>query len=302
MLKKDKLMQRIWKSRQAYLFLLPLFAGLIIFCYYPPLYGIGLSFFEKRSYGAAKFVGFQNFRNLFADQIFLDSFGVMFKLMLPRLAISIIVPLIMAELIFGVTSRKAQGVYRVMILLPIIAPGVVGLLIWRNLYTPDTGLFTTLAKALGLVSKDAVISWLNDPKLVIFSIIMIGFPWIGGTSVLIYMSGIMNISTEVIEASRLDGASTLRRILSIDLPLLIGQIRYFLIFGLINGFQDYGIQVALTDGGPGFSTYVPGYHMFKQAFTHDNLGYASTVGTVIFLIIVGFSALAFKSVKAQAVE
>ena len=300
--KKLTILHQMWKCRQAYLFLLPLFIGLLIFCYYPPIYGIGLAFFSKKSYGATTFVGFDNFKTLFQDEVFLQSFSTMFKIMIPKLIIGITVPLIMAELIFAVSSKKSQGIYRVLILLPIIAPGVVGLLIWRNIYVPNEGLFTLIVKGLGFAPKDAFLDWLGDPKLVIFAIIMIGFPWIGGTSVLIYMSGIMNISTEVIEASRLDGASTFRRIFEIDLPLLIGQIRYFLIFGIIGGFQDYGIQVALTDGGPGFSTYVPGFHMFKQAFTHDNFGYASAIGTVLFLIIAVVSALAFKFIKSKAAD
>jgi ABC-type sugar transport system permease subunit len=121
-----------------------------------------------------------------------------------------------------------------------------------------------------------------------------GFPWVGGTSVLIYMSGMMNISPEVIEASRLDGASTLRRIFSIDMPLLSGQIRYFLIFGVISGFQDYGIQMVLTDGKPGYSTVVPGFYMYMNAFRFGSLGYACAIGTVLFAVIMLMTMLTFK--------
>ncbi|MGN1098964.1 MAG: carbohydrate ABC transporter permease, partial [Christensenellales bacterium] len=138
------------------------------------------------------------------------------------------------------------------------------------------------------------INWLHDPNIIIFSIILIGFPWIGGTSTLIYASGLMNISNQVIEASKLDGASTFRRIVSIDLPLLSGQIRYFLIFGIIGGFQDYGTQFTLTNGGPGYSTYVPGWYMYKLAFTDDRMGYASAISAVLFLAILIVTAICFK--------
>jgi ABC-type sugar transport system permease subunit len=124
-----------------------------------------------------------------------------------------------------------------------------------------------------------------------------GFPWVGGTSVLIYMSGLMNISAEVIDASKLDGASTFRRILSIDIPLLVGQIRYFLIFGIIGGFQDYGTQVVLTQGGPGYATYVPGYYMWELVYTFDNIGKASAVGTLLFIVIIFFTIIANFTVK-----
>ena len=99
------------------------------------------------------------------------------------------------------------------------------------------------------------------------------------------MSGLMNISTEVIESSVLDGCSTLRRIWHIDLPLLVGQIKYFLVFGLIGCIQDYNDQLILTNGGPGYTTYVPSYYMYIKAFTAGRMGYASAVGFVMFIVI-----------------
>ena len=290
----DSLARRIWKGRNGYFFIAPLVIGLIVFCYFPPIIGVYRSFFKWSGTGEAVFIGIENFKRLFADEVFLNSIPTMFLIMIPRLLIGIVVPLIMAELIFSVKSDRMQNMYRVMILLPIVAPGIIGQLIWKNIYEPTTGLMTTLVRALHIVPQDAIISWLNDPKTVIFSIIFMGFPWIGGTSVLIYMSGLMNISGEVIEASRLDGANTLQRILRIDIPMLMGQVRYFLVFGIIGGMQDYGTQIVLTKGGPGYATYVPGYYLYNQAFTAGNMGYACAVGTVLFLVIMLLSAFVFR--------
>ena len=168
---------------------------------------------------------------------------------------------------------EGHELYRFLFLLPMVAPGVVNLLIWKNIYDANSGLMTELVRLLGIVGEEESIDWLGSSKYIIFSIIFMGFPWLGGTSVLIYMSGLMNISTEVIEASRLDGAGTWTRIFRIDLPLLMGQIRYFLIFGLIGGFQDYGVQVVLTSGGPdGYATYVPGYYMYELMYAHGTIG------------------------------
>ena len=294
--------REIWKRKLAYLFIAPLIIGLLIFSYYPPVYGLTLSFFEKHSVGEMSFVGFRNYIDLFHDSVFLRSIPTMFAIMIPRLLIGIVVPLVMAELIFGVKSQKLQSLYRVLVLVPIVAPGVVGTLIWRNIFDPTSGLLTTVARLLGFMGPTQVIDWLGDPNWVVPSIIFMGFPWIGGTSVLIYMSGLMGISSEVLEASRLDGASVLVRIWKIYLPLLIGQIRYFLIFGLIGGFQDYSTQIVLTDGGPGYSTYVPGYYMYQQAFMHDNMGYASAIGSVMFVVIMVVSLFAFKFVSSKNIQ
>ncbi|QTH41451.1 sugar ABC transporter permease [Cohnella sp. LGH] len=290
----------IWKSRKAYLFLSPLFVGLLVFCYFPPLSGIYHSFFDWDSVGKAEFIGWDNYRELFRDQVFLNSIPTAFLILIPRLLIGIVVPLIMAEMIFSVTKKKMQSIYRILILLPIVAPGVVSLLIWKFIYDPTSGLAIGLMKAFGLAEPDAVIHWLGDPGLVILSIVFMGFPWIGGTSVLIYMAGLMNISTEVIESAQLDGASVWRRIWSIDIPHVMGQIRFFLIFGIISGLQDFGIQIVLTSGGPGYSTYVPGYYMYIEAFTAGRMGYASTIGTVMFAAIFLLSLLAFRMMKSDS--
>ncbi len=295
--KKNSIFKEIYKARLAYLFLLPLFAGLILFSYYPAFSGLYHSLFDWDSVGNATFIGINNFKELFQDKVFLDSIPVMFTLMIPKLLIGIVVPLIIAEIIYYFTSKRAQYWYRVLILLPMVAPGVVYTLIWEYIYDPNYGLMTQLCSLFGI--GNGTIDWLGNPSLVIFSVIFMGFPWIGGTSVLIYMSGLMNISTEIVESSVLDGASTFRRILKIDLPMIMGQVRYFLIFGIIGGLQDYGVQIVLTKGGPGYSTMVPGYYMFTQAFDAGRMGYASAIGTVLFTAIMLITLLTFRFVRSK---
>jgi len=275
---KKGLLRKMVDGRTGYLFVLPLIIVMAIFCIYPPISGLYHSFFEWNSRGE-NFVGFQQFIKLFKDELFLHSIPVMFKLMIPRLFIGIVAPFIMAELIFAVTKNKVQSLYRILILLPIVAPGVVSTLIWKSIYSSD-GLMTSLVQFLHIVPQGQTIDWFDESHI-IFSIIFMGFPWIGGTSVLIYMSGLMNISSEVIEASKLDGCGVWRRIFVIDIPLLFGQIRYFLVFGIIGNLQDYSAQIVLTDGDP----LVPGFYMYKNAFSFGDYGYACTIGTVLFGVI-----------------
>lgn len=282
---KKSLRYQIWKGRTAYLLLSPLLIGLAVTAYYPPISGLYHSFFDWNATGKEVFVGLNNFKELFQDTVFLNSIPTMLKLAIPRLLISIIVPLVAAEMIFAVYSKKWQYNYRVMCLLPMIAPGMVYTLLWQKIYDPQTGLLTAVLKAIGILQPDAVVNWLGNPQLVIPALIFMGFPWIGGTAVLIYMSGLMNISGEVIEASILDGCGTFKRIWNIDLPLLVGQIKYFLVFGLIGSIQDYNSQLILTQGGPGYTTFVPGYYMYVKAFTAGRMGYASAVGFVMFIVI-----------------
>ncbi|MDR2305407.1 MAG: sugar ABC transporter permease [Treponema sp.] len=285
---------RIFEARTAYLFLLPLMGLLVIFNYYPPISGLYRSLFNWDAAFKSEFIGFDNFRELFKDQYFIHSIPTMFKIMIPKLLINIVVPLIAAEMIFCVKSAAARYAYRVAILLPIVAPGVVGLLVWKFMYDPINGPITALARLFGILDQGEIVSWLGDPKIVIPSIIFLGFPWVGGTSVLIYMSGLMNISSEMIESSRLDSANIMQRIFKIDIPMILGQIKYFLVFGIIGGLQDYGIQIILTRGGPGYATYVPGYYMYLQAFNNGRMGYASAIGTIMFFVILSLTIVNYR--------
>lgn len=298
-----KAIKRHWrKNAVGYFMILPLLLGILVFSYYPPISGLRLAFFQKRSNTTEVFVGFDNFKRLFRDDLFLKSIPTMFKIMIPRLIIGVVVPLVMAELIMGIKSKKAQTVFRVLILLPIVAPGIVNTLIWSNILDASSnGILNGLLHALGM-SPDKNINWLGDYDWVIFSIIFMGFPWVGGTSVLIYMSGLMSMSQEMIEASRLDGAGTWRRIFTMDLPHILGQIKYFVVFGVIGGFQDYGTQLVLTHGGPGDATYVPAYYLFNVIQLDDDLGYASAIGVVLFVTIAISAGLLMALFKTDKTE
>lgn len=291
---KVTLWKRIWKNRTAYLFILPLMIGAAGFCYYPAISGIVTSLFQWDGTGDRLFIGAGNYAELFRDSIFLDSVKTMIVLLVPRLVIGVCMPLLFAELIFNAQSKRMQSFYRIAILLPMIAPGVVSMLIWENIFEPTSGLFSKLMTGIGLLGKGEVVDFLNDSKWVIPSVIILGFPWVNGTNILIYISGMNAVSGEVIEASELDGCGTWRRIFFIDIPLLVGQIRYFFIFGLIGLLQDYSIQVVLTNGGPGYDTYVPGWYMYRLAFTSGRYGYACAIGTVLFIVILAISLTAFK--------
>lgn len=299
-------LQKIWKARTAYLFLSPLLIGVICFCYYPPILAIIRSFtgWKIGASNAAYSFSLDNYIRLFSDEVFFDSIWNMLYINIPKLLIGIVVPLIMAEMLFWVKRKKLSAVYRVLVLLPIITPGVISTYIWTYIYRTD-GMLNGILNLFGFESE---ISWLNNAQTVIPSIIFMGFPWIGGTSVLIYMSGLMNIPNEIGEAARLDGAGTMRIIWSLHMPSLVGQIRYFLVFGLIGAFQDYGIQVVLSGSGAvqkdiiNSAIMVPGYYMYRQAFSEGDLGYACSIGTIIFMFVLLITAITFKTFNAKKFE
>lgn len=297
---KRSLAYRMKKGWKGYLFILPLLFFLLLFSYYPAISGIYHSFFDWRDTGESVFIGFENYATfLWGEEaaIFWESCLTMFILLIPKLIINIVVPLVGALLIFYLTSKKARSVYRLWLLIPMVAPGVVTTLIWEYIYDPNYGIITAIYKLFGGEPVD----WLNDPDTVIAAVIFMGFPWISGTNVLIYTSALNSVSPEVRESARLDGAGTMCIIFKIDLPLIFEQIRFFLINGLIVGIQDYSVQFLLTNGGPGYKTMVPGFLMYQKAFTEGRMGYASAIGTFLFVLIMILTLVSFRIKRKEDV-
>lgn len=286
------------ESLQAYAMLSPILIGLLIFAYYPPLRGLVTAFFEWNIVGNDwKFVGLDNFARMRSDEVLLSSVPNMLFLLLGGLVISVTVPLIVAEMIFFVKSEKMKYYYRVMLLLPLVIPGIVGMLVWNFVYDPNIGLVNALLEAVGL--EHWTRAWLSERRTVLWALLFIGFPWAAGIGPLIYLSGLMNIPGEVLDSTRIDGATGLRRVVSVDIPLIVGQIKFFIVIGIINGLQQFGQQFVLTNGGPGYASMVPGYHMYMQAFTYNRFGYASAIGLVLFVAAFVLALLNMKFIKSD---
>jgi ABC-type sugar transport system permease subunit len=120
----------------------------------------------------------------------------------------------------------------------------------------------------------------------LYALAFLGFPWVGGVAVLIWLAGLMNIPNEVVEAAAMDGTTGIRRIWFIDLPLLMGQIRYFLVLGMIGGLGAFQVQLVMTNppGGPGNQTDVPSLEMYLQAFENGRYGIAAAYGFMLFIV------------------
>lgn len=284
----------------AHLMVLPLFAGICIFSVYPPVQGMIISFFDvyKVTDGLHEFVGLKNFKDLFQDTIFLHSIKTMFTLQLPRFIVNSTVPFIYAELIFLVTDKKLQASYRILLLLPIVCPGIVSSLIWTNIYAYDGGILNEILNGLGVVREN--IDFLGRDHI-IPSLIFMGFPWLPGTTALIVLSGLINIPSEVLEATRLDGCGTFRRIFVIDLSYLIGQIKYVVVFGVMGIFQDYSNQLLFAQK-VGTAIHVPAYYMYQLVNTNQSIGKASAIGVVLFLVIMVITAATYKFLNKKDEE
>ena len=267
----------------AILFLVPTMVILLGFSYYPAFEAIKGSFFEWDGFNDPEWVGFENYVKLFSDPVFQISLKNVLKWSAGSIVIQLVAPLIGALLIFNLKSRRAQYWYRVIFVLPMVVPSIVTIQIWTFIYEPTIGLLNNLLKALN--AEFLVRNWLGESALVIPSLIFIGFPWISGLNLLIYYAGRQDISTDVLEYAELDGCVGWKRVTKIELPLILGQVKLLLILALVGTLQNVTVPLLMTNGGPGYDSYVPGLYMYFQAFRLGNYGMANTIATVMFVII-----------------
>ncbi len=297
------------------LWILPALVMLAVFCLYPTLTAFRISFtnWDGNPNAAMEFVCFRNFVAVLKDSLFWRSLWNVVILTVVGMILGNAANLILAELMYNLRS-KFVAVYRFLFVLPAMVPGIVVMLLWRQLILHGSEA-SVMNKIIGIFGKNPI-EWLesNDTVVVFISIFIYGFPWMGGTSFLIYLAGLNGIDESVIEASRLDGLDAWGRVVWIDLPLLKGQIKYFLVMGFIGGLQNYSMQFAITMGGPGAfieetglrtGTMVPGYYIY-QLINNTSIhaeygayGYACAIGVLMFVIIMVITVVNNKLVKTE---
>jgi len=291
-------LKEAWQKKGLYLFLLPTFAFLIVFSYYPPFSAIYTSFFHWDGFGARVWVGLGNFEEIFKDTIILRSIKNLFILLGFRLSIGLSVPLIVAELIFNLRNDRARYAYRLLFIIPMVVPGLVGTFLWQFILDPSVGLLNALLEAIG--GRAWRQPWFGASRTVLQSFMLIGFPWVSGVNALIYLAGLQSIPGEIFDASRVDGATGITRFFRIDLPLVMGQVKLLLILGVIGGLQQYQQQLILTNGGPGYSSMMPGLVMYQESFSYSRIGYASAIGLLTFIVIMVFTFINVKYVRSSS--
>jgi ABC-type sugar transport system permease subunit/outer membrane protein assembly factor BamB len=285
----------MWRARFSYLMILPTLLLLLIFNYYPAFSGLYHAFTEWSPGARTEWVGLGNFQYLLTDRFFISSFVNTVILVIVTLLKTTTIPLLVAELIFNLRNNRWRYWLRTLFIVPLVLPAVVEILLWNNMYDPNIGLLNHMLVALG--HPDWAMAWYGDAKVALASIIFIGFPWVNAFSLLVFYGGLIAISEDIFDASKVDGASGFRRFWHIDLPLLMGQTKLLLILGFISAVQTFELVYLTTGGGPGDSTYTPALELYYMAMRMDKMGVASAIGMVLFAIILVGTILNMRLVK-----
>ena len=272
----------------AYLALLPLFVVLALFAYYPALSGIFFSFFDWQPAATSTFIGFDNYLTMMDDEIWWLSFRNLGLIFLFGVA-SWIIPLLAAELLISLRSMRAQYVFRTLLIIPMAFPGVVTALIWSFMYQPNNGLINEALKSLGLGFLAQ--NWAGDPRIALWALLFIGFPFIAGLPFLLIYSSLQNIPPEIFEAAELDGVGRVRRFWTVDLPLMATQAKVLLFLAVVGTLQYGFMAYIVTSGGPDNATMVPVLRMLNVAYQGGDWGYAAALSTTLFVITLFFSCI-----------
>lgn len=270
-----------------FLFLIPAFALLIIFRYYPTLSAIYHSFTIWDIPKPGVFVGLQNYQALLEDPVFLLSVTNILKYTVARTLLTLTMAFIGAELVYNLGSARWRNFFRLVFTVPMVIPQTVDLLIWKQIYAGRQGLLNELLVGLGLM--DRPYPWIGRPDTALWALVFIGFPVVAGFGFLIILAGLQNLPEEVNDAALIDGCSRLRRVFAIDLPAIRGPLALILILSLNGGLQQVAPMLVVTQGGPVGSTMSPGYYLYTQGFTYGAHGYASAIGTALMLMTLTLS-------------
>lgn len=272
----------------AYLFLLPTLLLVGYFSYYPAYTAITRAFTDWDGLNVPNFTGLENFQRALSDPVMGQASLNMGLWVGLGLLLAVVPPLLISELIFHLRGRRRQYAYRILFVLPIVIPSLVLLLVWGSFYRSD-GLLNALLGAVGLEGLRH--DWLSDPGTALLSLIFIGFPYIDAFNFLLLYAGLQNISDDVFDAAKIDGATGWRRVLRVDLPLLRPQLALIALLAIIGNVQYFISPLVLTSGGPGYATTVPALLMYQTATRDGEYGYAMAIAVLLMILVVALTGL-----------
>ncbi len=288
---------RIQSTLLCYWLVLPTIALLLTFVYLPVVWAFSKSLYEFEIGAAPRFIGLDNYTEAIRDDpATIPSLVHMAFFTFIAVAMRLTLPLFTAKLICSLPQERWRFFYRIVFLVPIVVPGVAVQLIWMGLIYGDNGLINNLLQGIGL--PEWTRGWINDPSTALICCSLVGFPFIGGFEVLVYYAGLAKIPASVNEAALLEGCVGVRKFFSIDIPMVMSQLKLILLLTIIGGVQGFEGILVLTRGGPGFKTMMPGLWMYLNAFSFQRFGYACAIGVLLFLLILVITALNMKYFKS----
>ena len=282
------------------LFVLPSFVGFVIFTFIPVIASLILSFTKwnfLKGWNDVSFNGLDNFKRLFTDDWFKVSYLNNIVFTIGTIPILVILGLVCAYII-NHYILGSTGV-RCMMFIPYIASVVAVCAVWMVLMQPSYGPVNNLLRKLGVENPPG---WLTSTNSSLFSVMVI-YIWQNiGYYVVVFMSGLKAIDGEVYEAAEIDGAGGFKKFWYITVPLVSPTTFFLTTMGIIGSFKVFDQISVMTQGGPGNSSSVMAFHIYRVAFENFEMGYASTLAWALFLLIFIVTMIQWRTQKSYSVD
>ena len=279
-----------------YLFMAPFLLFFLGFVVYPMFMCIFTSFFDATMGREDIFIGFDNYKELFSDEVF----WIALKNTLIIVVVSVPVTCAFSLWIATMISKMpvaATSAFRCIFYLPVVTGSVAVTMVWKWMFNNYYGILNYLGKGMGLIDKN--INWLGDPKYALGCIILILLTTSVGQPIVLYVSALDNVDKSLVEAAQVDGATETQAFWRIKWPQMMPTTLYILVITTINSFQCFALIQLLTSGGPKNATMTIMYYIYYNAFKLYRYGYGNAMGVILAIIIAILSAVQFRLGKEK---
>lgn len=271
------------------LFISPWLIGFLLFTTYPLVSSLYYSFTRYDLLRPAVWIGLANYIELFTSdpQFFTVMYNTLYYVLLSA-PLGVLTAFLMASLLN--TKIAARPFFRAIFFFPAIVPTVVVAVVWQFLLNIQFGAVNSVLQGLGL----KVIPFLSSPELAKPSLVMI-YMWAQGNAIVIFLATLQDVPRSLYEAAIVDGANAFQKFWHITIPMCTPVILYNLVMGFIDGFQNFTLPWLLTGGGPSNSTELYSLYLYRNAFAYLRMGKASAMAWILFVIIIFFTFILFKT-------
>jgi multiple sugar transport system permease protein len=274
-----------------YLWILPWIVGFLLFTVGPVLASLYISMTKFNLADGGTWIGLGNYvEALTADSLFWSSLGRSAYYTLLVVPLGVLTSLLAALLLNQ--DLRGTSLYRTMFFIPSLVPIVATAALWSWILAADIGPLNALFEAVGVKSP----RWFAQAEWAIPAIaIIVLWSSIGGGRMITFLAGLQGVPQEFYEAAQIDGANAWQRFWHITLPMLSPVVFFNVVLGIIGSFQVFDVAFVATRGGPGEATYFYALHVFNKAFREFQLGYAAALAWLLFLVLIVFTQLQFRS-------
>ncbi len=275
-----------YSRKEKLLYIGPVILALLLFSIFPLIYSVKNSFYDLNiaREGTGRFVGFSNFITLFKpDGLFLKALRNTFLLALVSLSLQIITGFMMAKLLYTVRNKPLFSVLRTMYILPIMVTPMAFGIIWTYILNPTQGVANYFLSLMNFTPR----TWFGHPSTALATVVLVDWWQYTPFVATIILAGLFTIEPELYDASDVDGANWLQKILYVEIPNLTQVIGIAAILRLIDIIRMFDLIYVSTRGGPGGATEVISLYSYRQAFEYYNisLGLASALVAMVFTVI-----------------